>query len=292
MYGLEEGVSKQRLVDTCFWDDGYVVKLDPSEKLLFLYLLTNPLTTLCGVYQIEVRRISFDTGFDADTVGRMLARFERDDKCLYLDGWVAMRNWLKHQRTRNTSIRKGIDRELSLVPPALADWVRGGKKPGHARSRDVTSGHVGSRTRDVGSRIRAVAPNLTQPNSTQPNQTQPNLAVAAGAAKGVSLHRSVQEAFESRHGTFSDYGKEGKAIQYLIAKAEKFFPDDPGGFLRSLLGAFWTLKQSGDKFWSEQPFTPSALNASGIFDRVCERLRADEPVSPEVAEAIERVFKR
>jgi len=272
-------VSKQRIVDTCFWDDGYIAKLDPSEKLLFLYLLTNPLTTICGVYQIELRRIAFDTGFDPDTVTRMLIRLERDGKCSYREGWIALRNWIKHQRIRNRNVRRGIDRELSAVPPEFADWVQGGKLPSHSKSLRVTPSHI--------------APNSTKPNSTKPNLTRPNLAVAAKPATPdpFSLHRAIQEAFESKHGAFSDYGKEGAAIKRLIAKASKSFPADPESFLRELLETFWQLKESGDRFWGEQPFTPSALNASGIYDRVCERMRASTPTDAATAQAIEGVFK-
>lgn len=115
-------MSKQRLVDTCFWDDRYVARLDPSEKLLFLYLLTNPLTSICGVYQIEIRRIAFDTGFDADTVKRMLDRFERDNRCLYRDGWVAMRNWIKHQ-TGSPKVQQGIRAQLQEVPEELRKYI-------------------------------------------------------------------------------------------------------------------------------------------------------------------------
>ena len=116
-------MSKQRLVDTCFWDDGYIMRLDPSEKLLFLYLLTNPLTAICGVYQIELRRIAFDTGFEMDTVKRMLDRFERDGRCLYRDGWVAMKNWLKHQNPGSIKVQKGIELQLEKVPVTMADYI-------------------------------------------------------------------------------------------------------------------------------------------------------------------------
>ena len=118
-------MSKQRSVDTCFWDDRYVTSLDPSEKLLFLYLLTNTLTNICGVYQIEMRRIAFDTGFDADTVKRMLDRLERDQKCIYRDGWIAMRNWIKHQKTQAPGVREGIKAQLEKVPLELMEYVTG-----------------------------------------------------------------------------------------------------------------------------------------------------------------------
>jgi hypothetical protein len=118
-------MSRQRLVDTCFWDDNYILSLDPSEKLLFLYLLTNPLTTICGVYEISIKRMAFDTGFDQDTVQRMLERLERDLRCIYRDGWVAMRNWLKHQNAGSPKVQKGIEIQLGKVPDELADYVSG-----------------------------------------------------------------------------------------------------------------------------------------------------------------------
>ena len=116
-------MSKQRLIDTRFWDDSYVLTLDPSEKLVFLYLLTNPLTAICGVYEVALRRIAFDTGFDADTVTRILGRLERDGRCVYRDGWVALRNWLKYQRINHPRIAAGIWRALNKAPPDLRQYV-------------------------------------------------------------------------------------------------------------------------------------------------------------------------
>jgi hypothetical protein len=120
-------LSKQRSVDTCFWDDRYITQLDPSEKLLFLYLLTNTLTNICGIYQIEMRRIAFDTGFDIDTVQRMLGRLERDGRCIYRDGWIAMRNWIKHQKIQAPGVREGIKNQLESVPQGLSNYVTEGQ---------------------------------------------------------------------------------------------------------------------------------------------------------------------
>ena len=43
-------MAKFRLINTKFWDDSYVAKLSTSEKLLFIYFISNPLTTVAGVY--------------------------------------------------------------------------------------------------------------------------------------------------------------------------------------------------------------------------------------------------
>ena len=56
------------MVNTKFWDDTYIVTLDPIEKLLYLYFLTNPLTNICGIYEIQLRRVAFDTGIDKEVV--------------------------------------------------------------------------------------------------------------------------------------------------------------------------------------------------------------------------------
>ena len=73
-------MATQRYISTSFWDDEWIQELDPSEKLLYLYLMTNPLTNIAGVYKLSIRRISFDTGFTEDIVKNILERFEKDKK--------------------------------------------------------------------------------------------------------------------------------------------------------------------------------------------------------------------
>jgi len=109
-------MSKKRYVETSFWDDYYVSDLDPSEKLLFLYLLTNPATNIAGVYQILVKRIAADTGFDADMVRKIMGRFENDGKMVYKDGWLVLINFIKHQKTGGPSVQKGIERSIKNAP--------------------------------------------------------------------------------------------------------------------------------------------------------------------------------
>ena len=90
-------MSKLRSVNTHFWNDNYIIDLDPIEKLLFLYLLTNPATNMLGIYEIHLRRISFDTGIDKDMVLKIFDRFEESQKAKYCDGYVILRNFLRNQ---------------------------------------------------------------------------------------------------------------------------------------------------------------------------------------------------
>lgn len=116
-------VAKQRYINTKFWDDSYIIDLDPIEKLLFLYLLTNPLTDICGIYEISLKRIGFDTGIDKDMVYKILNRFGKDNKIVYDNSWVAIKNFIKHQAL-NPKIEKGIEIGLNKAPKPLKEWVK------------------------------------------------------------------------------------------------------------------------------------------------------------------------
>lgn len=114
--------TKLRSVNTHFWDDNYIIKLDPSQKLLFLYLLTNPLTNLIGVYEISLRRIGFDTGFEENTLNVMLKKFSEDKKVFYHDNFIIIVNFLKNQ-SFNSNMKKGADARIDLLPDEIKRFI-------------------------------------------------------------------------------------------------------------------------------------------------------------------------
>lgn len=113
-------MAKQRMVNTRFWDDSYVAELTPIEKLLFLYLLTNPLTNICGVYELPIKRIFFDTGIQEGEVVKTLKKFQEDGKIVYEGSWVGIKNFIKHQ-TINPKVRQGIILGLEKAPKGIVD---------------------------------------------------------------------------------------------------------------------------------------------------------------------------
>ena len=94
-------MAKSRQINTQFWRDGYISNLDPSEKLLFLYFLSNPDTNISGIYQIPLKIIAADTGYDKEMIIKIIDRFTRDGKIKYIDGWVIIINFVKHQNQRS-----------------------------------------------------------------------------------------------------------------------------------------------------------------------------------------------
>lgn len=114
---------KYRTVSTRFWKDKWIRSLDPIEKMVYLYLLTNPETTICGVYQTTLDEIAHDTGVDHRQLSLILERFAAEGKAaLYMDEWVIIPNFLKHQNLTSPKIQKGVERELENVPEAVISY--------------------------------------------------------------------------------------------------------------------------------------------------------------------------
>ena len=105
-----------RYVSETFWTDPYVDGLDPSEKLLYIYLLTNPQCNIAGIYELPVKRISFETGFDRDMVDKLLTRLVNDAKILRQGDWILIVNYAKHQVYKNPSVQKGMQRIINELP--------------------------------------------------------------------------------------------------------------------------------------------------------------------------------
>jgi len=111
---------KMRSVNTKFWDDSFIQELNPSEKLLFLYLLTNPLTNILGIYEISIRRISFDTGLNKEIISKGLERFEKVQKAFYIDEFVILPNFLKNQKL-NANMKIGVSKIFNELPNNLKE---------------------------------------------------------------------------------------------------------------------------------------------------------------------------
>lgn len=66
-----------RTVSLSFWTDS---KIDddftPEDKYFMLYLLTNPHTKLSGCYEIGSKQFERETGYNTDTISRLIDRME------------------------------------------------------------------------------------------------------------------------------------------------------------------------------------------------------------------------
>ena len=49
----------------------------PEDKYFYLYLFTNPQTNLCGCYEVSLQTMANQTGYNKETIERLLDRFEK-----------------------------------------------------------------------------------------------------------------------------------------------------------------------------------------------------------------------
>lgn len=113
-------MSKLRSVSTAFWSDPFIEDLSPNEKLLFLYLITNEKTNMLGIYESSVKKISFETGLTQQEVSNALKRFETLKKVKYINNFVVLINYMKHQNF-NTNMKKSAIDTYNKLPIELKD---------------------------------------------------------------------------------------------------------------------------------------------------------------------------
>lgn len=105
----------RRSVNTKIWDDTWFESLDIHEKLLWIYLITNSKTNMLGVYEISLKKISFESGIEIKSVEKAFESFGRVKKAKYVDGFVVLFNWIKNQ-AYNTNMKKSAIKEYHNLP--------------------------------------------------------------------------------------------------------------------------------------------------------------------------------
>ena len=110
-------MAKYRQIHTTFWNDPLILDLTPEQKYFYIYLLTNPNVTQCGIYEISIRQISYHTGYNNDTISNLLEFFEKMSKIVYSKetNEIAVVNFLKYNYSASPTVRKCIEKDLENV---------------------------------------------------------------------------------------------------------------------------------------------------------------------------------
>jgi len=106
-----------RKVHVSFWSDPFTQELTPEQKYFFLYLLTNEKTSQCGIYEITKRHICYDTGYNIDTVSKLLNFFIEAGKIKYNydTSEVAIKNWIKYNDNASPKVKVFVNQELKSI---------------------------------------------------------------------------------------------------------------------------------------------------------------------------------
>lgn len=106
-----------RKISVSFWSDSFVGELTPEQKYFYLYLMTNDKTTQCGIYETSIRKICFDTGYNSETVQKLLYFFEEKKKIRWSNATneIALINWVKFNESSSPKVLACIEKELKQV---------------------------------------------------------------------------------------------------------------------------------------------------------------------------------
>jgi hypothetical protein len=184
----------------------------------------------------------FDTGFNKDTVERILERFKQDGKAALCGEYVIIPAWPKHQQwEKRKKIQEGIEAVLKNIPDDIKKYM-------------VSIGYE-------------------YPLNYSDTDIDTDTDNSAEARADKQLFTAIEDSFLSQlhDDTQYNYGKERKHIKNIIERIHN--KDSPEEFIKKVIETFHRLKTGRDKFWSKQPFLPSVLNSGGIWPRVVEEMQ-------------------
>jgi DnaD/phage-associated family protein len=120
-------LAKYRHIYVEFWQDPKVIEeMTPEDKLFYLYLLTNPLTTQIGVYKITKKHMAFELGYSIETINSLLERFINFHKLIRYNNEtreIAVIHWGKYNLFKaGKPVIDCIKKELKEVKDKTLLW--------------------------------------------------------------------------------------------------------------------------------------------------------------------------
>lgn len=101
-----------RNVQLSFWTDNKVEDdFTPEDKYFYIYLLTNPQTNICGCYEVSYSQMTRQTGYNKDTIIRLLERFDKVHNVIRFDSKtkeVLILHWYKYNWSKSEKVLAGV----------------------------------------------------------------------------------------------------------------------------------------------------------------------------------------
>lgn len=108
-----------RNVQLSFWTDNKIEDdFTPEDKYFYLYLMTNPQTNICGCYEYSYSQMARHTGYNKDTIIRLLDRFQNFHKVIQYDAKtkeVLLLNWYKYNWSKSEKTLSGVENVAKYI---------------------------------------------------------------------------------------------------------------------------------------------------------------------------------
>lgn len=262
-----------------------LAEADPASQIIVFYIGLWGLADNQGVFEWRPKHIKLDilpfTSYDPEknleTLERegFIERFSCGGK-----EYGCIPTFKAHQRISGKEKEDGA----RYPSPSMAEVAKGkqifsqGKPEPMQGTQEKEKEKEEEKEREDTSAATASAPETSVAISSPrpPSQLKDDLAAKLEAAM---LSKAALVFWASP-------GKERAAIGKLTSLARHNAPGAEDDWMRRMLEKYWALTQGSDRFWSSQPFTPSAMLAHA--ERIArEAARADhETLEPDDADDI------
>ena len=110
-------MTNYKQIDMRFWQNNFVLGLTPEERDFYMYLVTNTMTTKCGVYKFNMKVAELETGYTAEVIEKHLENFEKYGKIVISKSTkeIMIVNWFKHNFKNNKKMILDINKELKDI---------------------------------------------------------------------------------------------------------------------------------------------------------------------------------
>lgn len=102
-------MAEYRPIKTKIWQDAWFRGLSPEEKVVWLFILTNDLVHISGIYELPLELIGVFTGVENYQI--IVDKFVDNGKIEYRDGYIFLKNYLKHQ-TKQIKAQDNITKSI------------------------------------------------------------------------------------------------------------------------------------------------------------------------------------
>ena len=112
-------MAKYRSIQTSFWSDSKIVDdFTPEDRYFYLYLLTNEKSNQLGCYELSIKQMCRDTGYNEETIKKLIDKFQNVLKIIYYDfktKEIFLKNWYKYNWLDSDKTRVCIEKEFDLI---------------------------------------------------------------------------------------------------------------------------------------------------------------------------------
>ncbi|MFP4066231.1 MAG: hypothetical protein ACLFS5_01900 [Spirochaetaceae bacterium] len=270
---------RKRMLDPQLWESEQVQGLTPTQFKLYIYLIStaddegrfkvNWKMLASKAFPLDETMRSEEVRNDVMELYRVeliqLYETKTDGICGVHPNWKRYQSIQKPQPSHIPTPQEGTPLQYQYCNDAVA------LQPNRIE---------GNRIEEKGTR----APEEQALVLTDDDESSPETADEIGTDE---LYHEVKNLFlkhQPGH-TFKNWGKEGAAIKQLITDAKARSPDNPRTFVLGMVRTFQRLRER-ESFFAKQPFIPSALNASGIYERVLDHARQQWEAEQRIREPV------